>query len=249
MEAVIGLCEKNGLPYSIIPYYNDILPPHPRFASVGGTHLIELRRNRLEELGWAMLKRGFDIFASALGLLLLSPLMLILALGVRLSSPGPVFFRQERVGYMRRRFYMYKFRSMRVNDSQDTAWTTADDPRRTRFGAFIRRYSLDELPQLWNVLRGDMSLVGPRPELPHFVEQFREEIPLYMVKHQVRPGMTGLAQVNGLRGDTSIEQRVRYDIWYIEHWSALLDIRILWRTVFGGYFKEDKINPWGVGFQ
>ena len=199
-----------------------------------------MRANRLEQVGWAAVKRGFDIAVSALGLVLLSPLLLFLALGVKFSSPGPVFFRQERVGFNQKRFQMLKFRSMVVNDRSDTAWSSGGDKRRTKFGTFMRKTSLDELPQLFNVLKGDMSLVGPRPELPFFVEKFREEIPLYMVKHQVKPGMTGWAQVNGYRGDTSIEKRIELDLWYIENWSVGLDIRILFRTVFGGMWNKEE---------
>lgn len=136
---------------------------------------------------------------------------------------------------------MYKFRSMRVNDRQDTAWSGRTDDRKTRFGAFMRKCSLDELPQLWNVLKGEMSLVGPRPELPYYVEQYKEEVPLYMVKHQVRPGITGWAQVNGYRGDTSIKARVEHDVYYIEHWSLAFDIKILFVTVFKGKFLNDEI--------
>ncbi len=166
--------------------------------------------------------------------------MLACAVGVKLSSPGPVLFRQERIGKEKRPFYMYKFRSMRVNDRQDTAWSRDRDERKTAFGAFMRKCSLDELPQLWNVFKGDMSLVGPRPEIPHYVEQFRKEVPLYMVKHQVRPGITGWAQVNGLRGDTSIRERVELDVYYIEHWSLWFDIHILLTTVFGGKFINSE---------
>jgi len=159
---------------------------------------------------------------------------------VKLSSPGPVIFRQERVGRGKKTFYMYKFRSMRVNDTQDTGWSRAQDCRKTGFGAFIRKFSLDELPQLVNVFRGDMSLVGPRPEVPYYVEQFKEEVPLYMVKHQVRPGITGWAQVNGLRGDTSIKARIEHDLYYIENWNVLLDVKILFMTIFGGKFINDE---------
>ena len=137
---------------------------------------------------------------------------------------------------------MYKFRSMRVNATQDTAWTQNEDARKTRFGSFLRKFSIDELPQLINVIRGEMSLVGPRPEIPLYVEKFKEEIPLYMVKHQVRPGMTGWAQVNGYRGDTSIVKRIEYDVWYIENWTVGLDIKILFQTAFGGWLNHEKIN-------
>ena len=238
---LIAACEKNGVKYLVIPFYNDLIPAHPVIENVGRSKLINMRANRLEDIGWAALKRGFDIIVSAAGLIALSPLLLALAVGVKLSSPGPILFRQERVGYNRRNFMMLKFRSMRVNAAQDTAWSTAVDSRRTRFGSFIRKTSLDELPQLFNVLRGDMSLVGPRPELPHFVEQFRETIPLYMVKHQVRPGITGWAQANGYRGDTSIEKRIELDLWYIENWSPLLDLKILFMTVPGAMINGESM--------
>ena len=237
---VISECEKSGVKYFVVPFYNDIIPAHPVFENIGRTRLVNMRANRLESLGWAGLKRVFDILVSFLGLVVLSPLMLILAIGVKLSSPGPIFFRQERVGYKRKRFYMLKFRSMVVNNESDTAWSKKGDPRRTRFGAFIRKTSLDELPQLINVLKGDMSLVGPRPELPYFVEKFREEIPLYMVKHQVKPGMTGWAQVNGYRGDTSIKKRIELDLWYIDNWSPLLDLRILFKTFPWAMFSGER---------
>ena len=183
-----------------------------------------------------------DIAGSLVLIVLSSPVMLLAAVGVKLSSPGPIIFRQKRVGLNKKPFYMYKFRSMRVNAASDTGWSTNSDPRKTRFGSFIRKFSIDELPQFFNVLKGDMSLVGPRPELPHFVDQFKEEIPLYMVKHQVRPGITGWAQVNGLRGDTSIKERIEHDVYYIENWSILLDIKILFLTLFKGFVNQEKLN-------
>jgi lipopolysaccharide/colanic/teichoic acid biosynthesis glycosyltransferase len=146
------------------------------------------------------------------------------------------------VGLNKKPFTMYKFRSMRVNDAQDTAWSKDEDNRRTPIGSFLRKFSLDELPQLWNVLRGDMSLIGPRPEIPFFVEQFRETVPLYMVKNQVRPGITGWAQVNGYRGDTSIPKRIEHDIWYIENWSFGLDMKIILMTLFGGMVNREKMS-------
>ena len=242
IRGIISLCEKNGVQYSVIPFYNDIIPANPVIETIGHSKLINMRTNRLENVGWAIVKRSFDLVVSSLGLIVLSPLLILIAVGVKLSSPGPVFFRQKRVGYLRREFEMLKFRSMRVNNEENTAWTKDKDPRRTKFGSFLRKTSLDELPQLWNTFKGDMSLVGPRPELPHFVEQFRETIPLYMVKHQVKPGMTGWAQVNGYRGDTSIEKRIEMDLWYIENWSPWLDIKILIRTVFGGTINSEKIK-------
>ena len=173
-------------------------------------------------------------------IILTSPVMLAVAIGVKLSSPGPVLFRQERIGLNKKPFMMYKFRSMRVNTEENTAWSTNADPRKTRFGSLIRKFSLDELPQFFNVLKGDMSLVGPRPEIPFHVEHFKEEIPRYLVRQQVRPGCTGWAQVNGLRGDTDIAERIRYDIWYIENWTVALDLKIIFRTVFGGKMINDE---------
>lgn len=191
------------------------------------------------EQGWnAVVKRAFDLAGSALGLVLLSPVLIALAVLVRLDSPGPVLYGQERVGMNGRRFRMLKFRSMRVDaEAGGAAWTTKDDPRRTRLGVWLRRLSLDELPQLWNVLVGDMSLVGPRPEQPRFVEDFRGSIPRYMLRHHVKAGMTGWAQVNGLRGDTPLEQRIEYDLYYVQHWSLWFDVRILLLTV-GRVFRD-----------
>ena len=242
IQGIIAICEKNGVPYSVIPFYNDMIPAHPVIETVGKSKLITMRANRLENVGWAALKRGFDILCSLLGLVVLSPLMLALTVGVKLSSPGPVLFRQTRVGYKRKHFQMLKFRSMKVNAEENTGWTKEQDNRRTRFGSLMRKTSLDELPQLLNVLKGDMSLVGPRPELPYFVEQFRESVPLYMVKHQVKPGMTGWAQVNGYRGDTSIRKRIELDLWYIDNWSVWLDLKILFRTVFGGMLNREDLR-------
>ena len=165
--------------------------------------------------------------------------MLVAAIGVKLSSPGPILFRQTRVGRATKPFTMYKLRSMRQSATSDIAWSTGCDPRTTRFGSFIRRTSIDELPQLFNVLFGDMSLVGPRPEIPHFVERFKRTVPLYMVKHYVRPGMTGLAQIKGLRGDTSIEDRIAEDIHYIENWSISLDLYVLFKTPFAALNKNE----------
>ena len=242
IETLIGACERSGVKYFIIPFYNDIIPARPVIENIGRSKLMNIRANALENYAWAFFKRTFDILASALGLIVLSPLLALVALGVKLSSPGPVLFKQERVGFRRRTFRMLKFRSMRVNDAQDTAWSTDADARKTRFGSLIRKCSLDELPQLINVLKGDMSLIGPRPELPYFVEKFKETIPLYMVKHQVRPGITGWAQVNGYRGDTDIARRIELDLWYIEHWSPLLDVKILFKTFFGGMINHEKLQ-------
>ena len=225
----------------IVPFYNDYLPTHTQVEVVGNTKLINVRTIPLDDPLNALFKRTVDIVGSLAGILLFSPVMLAIAVGVKLTSPGPVLFRQERIGLNKKPFQMLKFRSMR-NDADHEGWTTGCDSRRTRFGSWIRKFSLDELPQFFNVLKGDMSLVGPRPELPCYVEEFKEEVPLYLVRQQVRPGMTGWAQVNGCRGDTSIAERVRHDIWYIENWTWLLDARILLRTIFGGMINREELS-------
>ena len=232
LKDIIASSEKNGVKVSLIPFYTKYMPSHPVIDEIGGVSLVNIRHIPLDNIGNAFLKRTMDIIGSLLLIVVTSPLMLFAAIGVKLSSPGPILFKQERVGLNKKPFYMYKFRSMRVNDKQTTGWSTNSDPRKTRFGSFIRKFSIDELPQFFNVLKGDMSLVGPRPELPFFVNQFKESVPLYMVKHQVRPGITGWAQVNGFRGDTSIQGRIEHDIYYIENWTFLFDIKILFMTIF-----------------
>ena len=245
MKPALAAADKEGIRLSLIPFYNDYIPPHPTIDAIGRTRLINMRATPLDNLGWVVVKRMMDFFGSLILIILTSPIMLVTAIGVKLSSPGPVFFRQERVGKDKKPFIMLKFRSMSVTGSEQTGWTTKNDPRKTRFGSFIRKFSIDELPQLFNVLAGDMSLVGPRPEIPYHVRHFKEEVPLYLVRQQVKPGMTGWAQVNGLRGDTSIEARVQYDIWYIENWSLGLDIKILLMTAFGGMINREEITPKG----
>jgi exopolysaccharide biosynthesis polyprenyl glycosylphosphotransferase len=191
--------------------------------------------------GWRLaLKRAMDIVGSAIGLVVFSPIMMLVAVLVKLDSPGSVFYVQERMGLDTRPFMVLKFRSMKPDAESQTGpvWATEDDPRRTRIGAFIRRCSIDELPQFINVLLGDMSLVGPRPERPVFVQQFKKNIPRYMDRHKEKAGMTGWAQVNGLRGDTSVIERTKYDLWYIENWSLLLDFKILLRTVVSVFSSE-----------
>ena len=241
MPDILKAAEKEGLRVEMIPMYSEYYPTHPTIETVGETKLVDLRATPLDNILLAGIKRGADIVISLLLLILLSPLLLAIGIGVKITSPGPVLFRQERIGKNKKPFVMLKFRSMRTDVNHD-GWTTDADSRKTRFGSLIRKFSLDELPQLWNVLIGQMSLVGPRPELPVFVQRFKEEVPLYLVRQQVRPGMTGWAQVNGLRGDTSIEERVDYDIWYIQNWSLALDIRILFRTAFGGMINQEKLK-------
>jgi Undecaprenyl-phosphate glucose phosphotransferase len=242
LSDIIEACEKSGTKVSIIPFYTKYLPAKPYVDEVEGLPVINIRHIPLDNLLNNWIKRLFDIFASLFLIVLLSPLMVITAICVKVTSPGPVLYKQERVGLNKKNFTMYKFRSMKVatDDTDKTAWTTKDDPRKTKFGAFIRKYSIDELPQLFNVLNGTMSLVGPRPEIPYHVYNFKEEIPLYMVKHQVRPGITGWAQVNGFRGDTSIKGRIEHDIFYIENWSFLFDIKILIMTVFKGIVSKSE---------
>lgn len=242
MQYVIACAEKNGVRISLIPSFSRYMPRHIRMEELDHVKLIDMRAIPLDNPGAAAIKRAMDVIGSALLIALTSPIMLFAAIGVKLSSPGPVFFIQDRIGKEKKPFRMYKFRSMRLNDESQTAWSQDVDPRKTKFGSFIRKFSIDELPQLFNVLKGDMSLVGPRPEIPFYVRQFREDVPLYLLRQQVRPGMTGWAQVHGLRGDTSIEERVKYDIWYINHWSVSLDIKILFKTVFGGFMNNEVIE-------
>lgn len=242
ISQVISACEKQGTKVFIIPFYNDYIPTTPSIDVINDIKLINMRTTPLDNDFCAFQKRLMDIVCSLILIIITSPIMLVAVIGTKLSSPGPVIFKQERVGRNKKIFTMYKFRSMRINDKSTTAWSTGTDPRKTVFGSFIRKTSIDELPQFFNVLKGDMSLVGPRPEIPFYVEQFKEEIPLYMVKHQVRPGITGWAQVNGFRGDTSIEGRIKHDIWYIENWSIFLDIKIVFMTAFGGMINKEKIQ-------
>ena len=242
MPDILAAADKEGVRLSLIPFFNDYIPRNPTITALGRTKLIDMRVTPLDDLGWAMVKRAMDIVISLCLIVLFSPVMLAVAVGVKLSSPGPVLFSQERIGRNKKPFKMLKFRSMRVTGTEDTGWSTNSDPRKTRFGSFIRKFSLDELPQFFNVLRGDMSIVGPRPEVPYHVRHFKEEVPLYLLRQQVRPGITGWAQVNGLRGDTSIEERVQYDLWYIENWSIGLDLKIMLKTALGGMVNKEIVK-------
>ncbi|ADQ41904.1 Undecaprenyl-phosphate glucose phosphotransferase [Caldicellulosiruptor acetigenus I77R1B] len=238
---IVDICEKYGIRTYLILDYFRYVPSKAEIEKVNGIPLVNIRYSPLDEWTNRFIKRSFDIVVSLIGLIICLPLFIIIAILIKLTSEGPVLFVQERVGYNRRIFKMHKFRTMYVQNPNEEKikWTTKDDPRRTPVGKILRRLSLDELPQLWDVLIGNMSLVGPRPERPYFVEKFKEEIPKYMIKHRVRPGMTGWAQIHGLRGDTSIEERIKYDIWYIENWSFWLDIKIIFATIFKGKFMEN----------
>ncbi len=242
LENIVSDCEKSGTKISIIPFCYKYIPSQPYIDQLGSIPLINIRRIPLDNLGNAFIKRSLDILGSLFLILCTSPVMIITAVIIKFTSNGPIIFKQKRVGLNKNLFVMYKFRSMKINSQEETGWSTDNDPRKTKFGSFIRKFSIDELPQFFNVLKGDMSLVGPRPELPHFVENFKNEIPLYMVKHQVKPGITGLAQVNGYRGDTSIKKRIEFDIHYIENWNILMDISILFKTAFKGFKNNEKIR-------
>lgn len=241
LEQIVALCEKSGVHTKFIPDYNRIIPTKPYTEDILGLPVINIRYVPLSNTFNALIKRIMDLGGALAAIVLFSPVMLFSVIMIKLTSPGPLIYKQERVGLHNRNFMMYKFRSMDVQppDEEKKAWTVKDDPRVTNFGKFMRKTSIDELPQLFNVLRGEMSLVGPRPERPFFVEKFREEIPRYMIKHQVRPGLTGWAQVNGYRGNTSIRKRIEYDLYYIENWTIGLDIKILFLTVFKGFVNKN----------
>ena len=238
MMEIILSCEDLGVEFQIVPDMFEIMATRAKVISLDGIPLISLGRTPLE--GWnRILKRGMDITISFVGSVILSPLFVILAILIKLDSKGAVFFRQERLGRDGRRFVQYKFRSMVENAEEKTGpvFATEDDPRRTKMGAFLRKNNLDELPQLFNVLKGEMSLVGPRPERQFFVDKFKEGIPRYFLRHKVKSGITGWAQVNGLRGDTSIEERTKYDLFYMENWSLSFDIKIILLTL------KDWLSP------
>lgn len=241
LEQIVAACEKSGVHTKFIPDYNNIIPTIPYMEDLQGLPVIHIRHVPLTGVFNATMKRIVDLAGALFGLIVFSPLMLVTALLIKITSPGPVLFSQERIGLHNRPFKMYKFRSMEVQDPgrERSQWTTPHDPRVTPVGRFIRKTSIDEMPQFFNVLIGNMSLVGPRPERPLFVEKFKEEIPRYMIKHQVRPGITGWAQVNGYRGDTSITKRIEHDLYYIENWTLGFDFKILFLTVFKGFINKN----------
>ena len=242
LGAVVEACELTGTKISVIPVIYKYMSSTPSIDIVGNIPMMNIRRIPLDNIGNAILKRALDIVGSAVLLILTSPVILVSMLVIKLTMGGEVIFRQKRVGLNKKVFTMYKLKSMRDSAESDTAWSRDTDPRRTKFGAFIRKFSIDELPQLVNVLKGEMSLVGPRPEIPFYVNDFKDKIPMYMIRHQVKPGITGLAQINGYRGDTSIEKRIEFDVQYIENWSFFLDISILLRTALSGFMNSEKLS-------
>lgn len=236
VNSIIRTCENLFIEFYYVPNMDGYLHRSMTFGELGPLTVVKLREEPLANPLNAAVKRSFDIIASLLFLVTLYPIIwCFVAIGTTLSSPGPILFKQKRTGYKGRPFTMYKFRSMRVNADADKLQATADDPRKTKFGDFLRRTSIDELPQFINVLKGDMSIIGPRPHMELHTEMYTKLIDEYLVRHMVKPGLTGWAQVNGCRGETKTTEamaaRVRYDIWYIEHWSVALDFKIFFKTI------------------
>jgi exopolysaccharide biosynthesis polyprenyl glycosylphosphotransferase len=240
ISGFVDTCERNGIRTVIIPSTFEYFKSTCQVDMLGTLPIINTRAIPLDNMVNAFAKRVIDIVISLVLIILTLPIMLFAIIGVKLSSKGPVIFKQKRVGKDNEEFTMYKFRSMKVNEMSDTAWTKNYDPRKTRFGTFLRKTGIDELPQLFNVLFGTMSIVGPRPEIPKYVEEYSKTIPLYKVKHPVKPGITGLAQIYGFRGDTSIERRIELDIKYIESWTIFSDIRIILITPFKMFNRNEK---------
>jgi len=234
MAEIILECERAMVAFNFVPDLFRLLTITMDIQTVGGIPILGTAKWPLDYFWNRISKRLEDIAGSLFGLLISTPVIFIAALAIKCTSPGPVFYRQERCGEKGTTFNIYKLRTMRMDAEKETGpvWAIEDDPRRTRIGTFLRTYNIDELPQFWNVLKGEMSLVGPRPERPHFVEQFKEDISRYMWRHYYRPGMTGWAQVNGLRGNTSIHDRINYDLYYLENWSLAFDFKILALTFF-----------------
>ena len=233
INELVESCERVGIKAEIIPDYIRYFPAQPSVDMIEDIPIINIRYVPLDDAFNRAVKSLSDYIIAIIAIIITSPIMIVTAIAIKLTSPGPIIFKQERIGFHGKPFEMYKFRSMKVQnpDDEKSGWTTKDDPRKTKIGDFIRKTSIDELPQFFNVLKGDMSVVGPRPERPYFVDEFRKEIPKYMVKHQVRPGITGWAQIHGCRGDTSIKKRIEYDIEYVENWHMGLDLGIMIKTV------------------
>lgn len=237
---LVNMCDDRCIKVYFLPVIYGFFKNMRQIEQIGSIPMINAHSTPLDDFANAALKRAVDIVGSLFLIIITSPIMLFAVIGIKLTSPGPVLFKQIRLGKMGKRFKMLKFRSMRVENNTTKEWTTDKDTRKTRFGNFIRKTSIDELPQLFNVLKGNMSLVGPRPEMPVFVDYFKETIPLYMIKHYVKPGLTGYAQIKGLRGDTSVEDRIHADIAYIENWSIWLDFAILFKTPFKAINRNER---------
>ena len=240
VQKYLDVCDRCGIRTAIIPPSYQYFRSKCQVDMMGTLPIINTRTIPLDNIINSFAKRVLDIVVSSILIVLTLPVMIFAMIGIKISSKGPVIFKQKRIGKNNEEFTLYKFRSMKVNEMSDTSWTTNSDPRKTRFGTFIRKMGIDELPQLFNVLFGTMSIVGPRPELPKFVEEYSRKIPLYKVKHQVKPGITGLAQIYGYRGDTSIERRIELDIKYIEEWTIFSDIKIIFITPFKMFNRNEK---------
>jgi len=234
IKCIVERCENEGVRFCIVPDFYNIIPKWTVLNRFGDIPVIAVRNEPLNIFSNRIIKRVFDIIVSSAGLLILSPALLVIAIAIKMTSPGPILFRQKRIGNNNTDFTLYKFRSMVVQRCQDsdTMWTTSNDKRITPIGKILRKTNLDELPQLWNVLGGDMSIVGPRPEREHYVDKFSVEIPNYRIRHLVKSGITGLAQANGWRGNTSIQKRIENDLYYLENWSIWLDLKIIFMTFF-----------------
>lgn len=236
---IMNQCEKYGVKTELIPRYFKIISDNPSVRKIKNFTLIGVRDVPLENLFARFIKRLLDIGGSLVALILLAPLFIIVAIIIKTQSKGPVFFKQKRTGYNQKDFYIYKFRTMKVSADADTKQATKDDPRKTRIGSFLRKTNIDEFPQLINILKGEMSLVGPRPHMIAHTEEFHKKYDKYLVRHWVKPGLTGWAQVNGWRGQSDIGMRTKYDIEYIENWSLFLDVKIVFLTVFGNKVKRN----------
>ncbi len=241
LEELVSECEKSGVHTKFIPDYQSLFPSNPYTEDVQGIPVINIRYVPLTNSFNRLAKRLVDIIGSLIAIIIFSPIMLVAAIAIKATSEGPIIYKQERIGLNGVPFMMYKFRTMylQTDAEEKKGWTTRGDPRVTKIGGLLRKTSIDEMPQFFNIFIGQMSLVGPRPERPQFVEKFKEQIPRYMVKHQVRPGLTGWAQINGYRGDTSIRKRIDYDIYYIENWSMAFDFKIMLGTIRHGFINKN----------
>lgn len=240
LEKVLKILRHETIDVKIVPDFYRYASLRCDLEELDGMPFITLNDTPMD--GWSFfLKRTSDIVLGSLFMIVSFPIMLLVGILIKIFSPGPIFYKQERVGLDGNKFYIYKFRTMHVNAEQKTGavWATSDDSRRTKLGSFLRKSSIDELPQFWNIIKGDMSLVGPRPERPVFVDQFKDHYANYMLRHKVKAGLTGWAQVNGWRGNTALDKRIEYDLYYIKNWSALFDLKIIWLTFWKGLFNKN----------